>query len=166
MYLYTVVRFYTIYSPADVFSTYIILNPHGDRKTLTLDSLSVGAVCCVGNTLYYTRIERKWQMLARYSNSPAFTETENVMTKFCGDTRDTIHEYVHEFLLYVLRYSKLLIKIVKSIRNVTLCTHVQLVFNGVRDQYLFISSVLQQPSHQDLFIPVKITSNATFLFLL
>jgi hypothetical protein len=38
-------------------------------------------------------------MLAGYSKSPAFTETENVMTKFCGDTRDTIYEYVQEFLL-------------------------------------------------------------------
>jgi hypothetical protein len=34
----------------------------------------------VGNALYYKRIERKWQMLDRYSNSPAFTETENDMT--------------------------------------------------------------------------------------
>lgn len=46
-------------------------------------------------------------------------------------------------------------KVVKSIRNVTLCTHVQLVCNGVTDQYLFIFSVFQQPSHQVLFIPVK-----------
>jgi len=105
-------------------------------------------------------------MLARYSNSPEFTENENVMTKFCGATRDKIYEYVHEFLSYVVRYSKLLIKVVKGIRNVTLCTHVQLACNGVTDKYLFIFSVLQQPSHQVSFTPVKIISNVTFLFLL
>jgi hypothetical protein len=59
----------------------------------------VGAGSCVGNALYYKRIDRKWKMLARYSKSPAFTETENVLRKFCGETRDTIYEYVHEFLL-------------------------------------------------------------------
>ena len=78
MYLCTVIRFYVKFPPAAVFSAYIIPNPHGDRQTIT-DSLSVGAVRWVGNALYYKRIERKWQMLDRYSNSPAFTETENDM---------------------------------------------------------------------------------------
>jgi hypothetical protein len=40
----------------------------------------------VGNVLYYKRIDRKWQkILARYTNGPAFTEMENVKTKFCGE---------------------------------------------------------------------------------
>lgn len=52
MYLYIVVRFYTIFSPAAVFSAFIILNPQGDRQTIILDSLSVGAVRWVGNASY------------------------------------------------------------------------------------------------------------------
>jgi hypothetical protein len=59
----------------------------------------VGAGSWVDNALYYKSIDTKWQMLARYSKSPALTETEKVMTKFCGDTRGKVYEYVHEFLL-------------------------------------------------------------------
>jgi hypothetical protein len=93
-------------------------------------------------------------MLARYIKSSAFTETENVMTKFCGDTRDTIYEYVHEFLLQGVRIFSLLNKSSKKCKE-CYAMHTCPACLKWRERSIFIFFVGQQPSRKVLFMPVK-----------